>query len=109
MTTGDYYTSMKVVGIKELKAKLSEYVRLAKAGEIVLVTEREEVVAELRPAHRRNSVTEPLEDVLESLAASGEVSRAAQSKADWTWRSHGLGLPRGTVRNLLEELRQDRS
>jgi hypothetical protein len=30
---------MKVVGIKELKARLSEYVRLAKAGDTVLVTE----------------------------------------------------------------------
>jgi prevent-host-death family protein len=31
---------MKAVGIKQLKAHLSEYVRLAKAGETVLVTER---------------------------------------------------------------------
>ena len=38
---------MKVVGIKQLKVRLSEYVRLAKAGETVLVTERDEVVAEL--------------------------------------------------------------
>lgn len=39
---------MKVVGIKELKNKLSEYVKLAKAGEVVLVTDRGDVVAELR-------------------------------------------------------------
>ena len=100
--------AMKVVGIKELKAKLSEYIRLAKTGETVLVAERNEVVAELRPAHRRNSVTEPLQDVLESLAASGELTRAVQAKADWTWRSRGLGLPPGTARELLEALRQDR-
>ena len=47
--------TMKAVGIKELKARLSEFVRLVKSGETVLVTERDEVVAELRPArHQRH-------------------------------------------------------
>jgi antitoxin (DNA-binding transcriptional repressor) of toxin-antitoxin stability system len=100
---------MKVVGIKQLKARLSEYVRLAKAGETVLVTERDEVVAELRPARRRAPIAERLEDCLDALAAAGEISRAAQAKGDWAWRSRGLGLPRGTAQALLDELRQERS
>ena len=108
VTTGDYNSAMKVVGIKQLKARLSEYVRLAKAGETVLVTERDEVVAELRPARRQTPVTGPLEDVLEVLAASGDISRAAQPKGDWSWRSRGLGLPPGTAQAVLDELRQDR-
>jgi len=48
VATGSYFDNMKVVGIKELKNKLSEYVRLAKAGEIVLISDRGDVVAELR-------------------------------------------------------------
>lgn len=40
---------MRSVGLKVLKNKLSEYVRLAEAGETVLVTDRQRVVAELRP------------------------------------------------------------
>lgn len=40
---------MRVVGIKTLKNKLSEYVRLAAKGERVLVTDRDRVVAELVP------------------------------------------------------------
>ena len=40
---------MRVVGIKMLKNKLSEYVRLAASGERVLVTDRDRVVAELVP------------------------------------------------------------
>ena len=99
---------MKVVGIKQLKARLSEYVRLAKAGETVLVTERDEVVAELRPARRQTPVAGSLEGALEALATSGEVTRAAQSKGRWSWRSRGLGLPPGTAQGLLDELRQDR-
>jgi antitoxin (DNA-binding transcriptional repressor) of toxin-antitoxin stability system len=35
------------VGIKERKNRLSEYVRIAAAGERVLVTDRDRVVAEL--------------------------------------------------------------
>lgn len=48
VATGSYLARMKVVGIKQLKNKLSEYVKLAAAGEVVLVTDRGDVVAELR-------------------------------------------------------------
>lgn len=40
---------MRAVGLKTLKNKLSEYVRLAAGGETVLVTDRDRVVAELVP------------------------------------------------------------
>jgi antitoxin (DNA-binding transcriptional repressor) of toxin-antitoxin stability system len=40
---------MRAVGIKTLKNKLSEYVRIAAAGETVLVTDRDRIVAELGP------------------------------------------------------------
>lgn len=40
---------MRAVGIKILKNRLSEYVRLAASGESVLVTDRDRVVAELGP------------------------------------------------------------
>jgi prevent-host-death family protein len=108
VTTRDYRRPMKVVGIKQLKARLSEYVRLAKAGDTVLVTERDEVVAELRPARRQRPVADRLEELLDSLAAAGEISRAAQPKGDWTWHSRGLGLPDGAAQALLEQLREDR-
>src|SRR3954463_15736981 len=47
---------MKTVGLKVLKNKLSEYVRIAASGETVLVTDRDRVVAELvppQPEHMR--------------------------------------------------------
>lgn len=47
--TRRYYVSMKTVGMRELKNHLSAYVRLVRAGERVLITDRGEVVAELRP------------------------------------------------------------
>jgi prevent-host-death family protein len=40
---------MRVIGLKALKNKLSEYIRIAAAGERVLVTDRDRVVAEIVP------------------------------------------------------------
>jgi antitoxin (DNA-binding transcriptional repressor) of toxin-antitoxin stability system len=40
---------MKTVGVRELKNRLSEYIRQARSGEGVLVTDRGQVVAELGP------------------------------------------------------------
>jgi len=46
---------MRVVGIKVLKNRLSEYVRLAERGETILVTDRDRVVAELGPPEASRS------------------------------------------------------
>jgi antitoxin (DNA-binding transcriptional repressor) of toxin-antitoxin stability system len=46
---------MRSVGLKTLKNKLSEYVRLAAGGETVLVTDRDCVVAEIGPPHPARS------------------------------------------------------
>ncbi len=46
---------MRAVGLKILKNKLSEYVRLAAEGEVVLVTDRDRVVAELGPPRAARS------------------------------------------------------
>jgi antitoxin (DNA-binding transcriptional repressor) of toxin-antitoxin stability system len=48
---------MRAVGLKILKNKLSEYVRLAAAGETVLVTDRDHVVAEIVPPQSSRSAS----------------------------------------------------
>lgn len=50
---------MRSVGIKVLKNKLSEYVRLAAGGETVLVTDRDRVVAELVPPRTAPNKRDP--------------------------------------------------
>jgi antitoxin (DNA-binding transcriptional repressor) of toxin-antitoxin stability system len=99
---------MKAVGVKQLKARLSEYLRLVKSGETLLVTERDDVIAELRPARRRLHASEGLEEVLEALAATGEITRAGLPKRGWKWRPKGLGLEPGTAQKILDELRAER-
>jgi prevent-host-death family protein len=51
VTTRDYHVVMKKVGIAELKARLSEYLRAVRAGETITVMDRDRPVAELGP-HR---------------------------------------------------------
>ena len=46
---------MRSVGLKVLNSKLSEYVRMAAAGETVLVTDRDRVVAEITPPRAERS------------------------------------------------------
>ena len=99
---------MKSVGVKQLKSRLSEYLRLVRGGETVFVTDRDEVVAELRPARRQPNTTDSLDGLLDSLADSGEVTRASLPKQRWTWKAKGLGLAAGSANVLLEEIRSDR-
>ncbi|MEX2182514.1 MAG: type II toxin-antitoxin system Phd/YefM family antitoxin [Gemmatimonadaceae bacterium] len=58
---------MRAIGIKQLKNKLSEYVKLAASGETILVTDRDKVVAELTPpraGRERAVVDERLADLV---------------------------------------------
>ena len=48
---------MKTVGVRELKNRLSEYLREVRRGESILVTDRGEVVAEFSPP--RHGTTDP--------------------------------------------------
>lgn len=99
---------MRAVGIKQLKARLSEYVRLARTGETILITDRDEVVAELRPSTQRRPPVGSLDEVLDRMAEEGILTRAARPKEGWRWQIRNLGLPPGTARKLLDEIREDR-
>jgi antitoxin (DNA-binding transcriptional repressor) of toxin-antitoxin stability system len=67
---------MKTVGIRELKNRLSEYLRQVRSGEDVLVTDRGEVVAELIVpglARSGSAASAPLVE----LARRGQVTLGA--------------------------------
>jgi prevent-host-death family protein len=57
---------MRSVGIRQLRDRLSEYVRLAEAGEVVLVTDRDRPVARLTPAtdDDRHHADHPLAELI---------------------------------------------
>ena len=99
---------MKSVGVKQLKSKLSEYLRLVRGGETVLVTDRDEVVAELRPTRKQPAAAGSLDEILDSLAERGEITRASLPKDRRKWKAAGLGLAAGSANALLDGIRSDR-
>ena len=74
VATWGYLEGMKAVAVKELKNRLSSYLREVRSGEVVLVTDRGQVIAELRqPTQGR--VLAPYEEAAERLCAEGVLVR----------------------------------
>ena len=93
---------MRFVGLKVLKNKLSEYIRLAAGGETVLVTDRDRVVAEIVPPQAGRS----------QLLADALLADAV--RAGWltppvlAGRGPPPRKPIMAFRDLEKELQQDR-
>ena len=99
---GRYIGFMRSVGLKVLKNKLSEYVRLVANGETVLVTDRDRVVAELVPP--RPGRSQLLADAqLASAVREGWLVPPAYVIHDPPPR-----MPVAPVAVLLDELAADR-
>ena len=64
---------MKAVAVRELKDRLSAYLREVAAGEVVLVTDRGRVVAELRRP-TVEGLQSPAEQALGRLVAAGVLT-----------------------------------
>lgn len=102
VASGRYLQPVISVGLKVLKNKLSEYVRLAAGGETILITDRERVVAELvPPSPTRGELV--ADAVLAQAVRDGLVTPATL----------GPGAPPATegvtsLREVLAGLEQDR-
>ena len=90
---------MRTVGLKNLKNKLSEYVRAAAGGETVVITDRGRVIAELVPPRR-----EP-ESVIDRGVREGWIRPA---KRDANWPPRGKPVPGLTFERLMADLERDR-
>ena len=93
---------MKAVGIRELKNRLSEFLRQVRAGEEILVTDRGEVVAELRAPQGRPSEVEHPE--LLRMARQGRVRLGARNDPEAYPEMPPL-LSRAEILELLDESR----
>jgi len=91
---------MRTVGLKILKNKLSEYVRLAAAGETVVITDRSRVVAEIGPPRRAGG-----ESVIERGVREGWLKPAKRPFQPLPPRRP---IPGYTLEQLLADLDRDR-
>jgi prevent-host-death family protein len=98
---------MKTVGIRDLKNRLSEYVRAARSGEAVLVTDRGMVVAELTPPGQ-GAVNGSVPAGLVALARRGLVTLGAAGDANLYPALPPAGRSAATSADLLDKERGDR-
>ena len=94
---------MRAVGLKILKNKLSEYVRLAQGGETILVTDRDRVVAELVPPRQGRSPSAS-DAVIAEMIRRGWVTPPARPLTGPPPRA-----PVASFEELMRELDDDRS
>ncbi len=96
---------MKAVGIRELKNRLSEYLRLVQGGEEILVTDRGEVVAELRQPSKSHEVS-PYPGLMK-LVRQGKARTGAPNFPALYPRLPAL-LSKGELAELIAQERADR-
>lgn len=96
---------MVTVGVRELKNRLSEHLRMVRRGEEVLITHRGEVVADLRqPSRVPAAATFP---GLVRHARAGKARIGGPNRRD-LYPSQEPFLPPDTAGRLLDEERGDR-
>lgn len=99
---------MKTVGVRDLKNKLSEYLRRVRLGEGVLVTDRGQVVAELLPPGQGQG-DPSVPAGLQALARRGILTLGAPAGADlYPAMRRKQGERRQSVAQLLDEERGTR-
>lgn len=95
---------MTEVGIREMKNRLSEFVRRAARGETILVTDRGRVVAQLtRPGIGAQQGL----DLLAALEEDGLLTQRGRDNEAALYESPEPRLERGTSAALLDAVRED--
>ena len=90
---------MKSVGLKILKNKLREYVRLAASGETIVVTDRGRAIAEIVPLRHKS------ESIIERGVREGWITPAKRPFRPLPPRQP---IPGYTLEQLLADLDRDR-
>ena len=98
---------MKAIGVRELKAHLSRYLRDVQAGEVVLVTDRGRVIAELRGASEAARPESAVDRGLRLLGARTALT-VREAHDPGAYATSSLHAPDGTARTLLDAERGDR-
>lgn len=97
---------MKTAGVREIKNRLSAYLRMVERGERVAVTRRGRVVAELGPpAH---TTEDDAYAELRRRVRAGTVRMGGRNRPDLYPRP-SRRLPSQVVRELLDDVRGDRN
>lgn len=103
---------MKAVGVKNLKNNLSKYLDMVREGEIVYVTDRDDIIAEIhKPVSAPTSMLSRWDAFLNEAERKGSIVRAKPKKNSIMeqWKKLTPG-PKGgpSAKELLNAMREDR-
>ena len=98
---------METVGIRQLKNNLSKYVRQVEGGDVLIVTDRGRVVAEMVPpgSSRRRDIHPGLLE----MERRGQIRLATRPNDPSLYRRMPhIDLGGKTIQDLIDEIRGDR-
>lgn len=98
---------IKTANIRALKDRLSAYLRDVQRGDVILVTDRGRVVAEIRQPTVGTATPRPVEARLGRLAAEGVVKLGLPNVPE-VYGASGVTLPAETIDQALTWTRGDR-
>jgi prevent-host-death family protein len=94
---------METASVSELKAKLSAYLKVVKAGEEVIITDRGKAVARVVPITRSGPT--PVE--LDEMIKAGIIRPAKRKYSPEFWKHPRAEDPEGYVLKALLEEREE--
>jgi antitoxin (DNA-binding transcriptional repressor) of toxin-antitoxin stability system len=92
---------MKSVNVAQLKDGLSGYLKLVRAGEEIVIRDRQTPIARLMPL----SNVDAIDDEMKALAASGKMRLPSQP---FDIKIFPKSAPKVSTKIIVEALRQDR-
>ena len=101
---------MKAVGVKALKDNLSKYLKMVQDGEIVWVTHRDEVIAEIhRPTRPMPARISRWEAFLNDEERRGSIERAKPGRSPSILDLAAIPRPKTKIdlQALMDEVRAD--
>ena len=98
---------MKTVGVRELKNRLSEYLRDVRSGQSILVTDRGEVIAEIS-APGRPALDPGIPHGLADMARRGLLRLPTAEATHRVFAPQRPSRKGPTSRELLDEIRGER-
>lgn len=99
---------MKAIGVRELKAQLSRFLREVQTGEVVLVTDRGKVIAELRSPTVTPKPESEIDRKLRLMAERGGLRIGGPNNPALYRESPLPPAPEGTAQRLIDEDREDK-
>ena len=98
------------MGIKVLKDKLSSYLKLVRQGEVIMVTDRDEVIAEIRrPIKRALYAEHSIANLLVELNAQGKLRLADEGLILSQLNELPPKIEKISLKKIIDEIRSDRN